>query len=74
MTTLQHAIRSHSFAASLPALLSARAMAKLFALSRQRQALGKLDDSALLDIGLDRAEAACEARRPVWDVPAHWLK
>lgn len=42
------------------------------ALYRQRRALGNLDDAALHDIGVSRAEARAEAARPVWDVPAHW--
>jgi uncharacterized protein YjiS (DUF1127 family) len=41
---------------------------------RQRQALARLDDAALRDIGLDRASAEAECRRVAWDVPAHWLK
>ena len=39
---------------------------------RQRAALGKLDDAALADIGLTRAQAVAEAKRPLWDVPANW--
>jgi len=38
----------------------------------QRAALGKLDDAALADIGLTRAQAVAEAKRPLWDVPANW--
>lgn len=45
---------------------------RLGALARQRRALARLDDSALADMGLTRTEAAQEAARPVWDVPAHW--
>lgn len=45
---------------------------KLDALARQRRALSKLDDAALADMGLTRDEAAQEAARPVWDIPAHW--
>jgi len=41
---------------------------------RQRQALLKLDPSALDDIGLSRDEAMAEAARPIWDVPHIWLK
>ncbi|QQA41555.1 DUF1127 domain-containing protein [Pelagovum pacificum] len=44
------------------------------ALLRQRRALARLDDRALADIGLTRAEAWSEADRPLWDVPAHWLR
>ena len=38
----------------------------------QRQRLAALDDHALADIGLSRAEARSEASRPLWDVPAGW--
>lgn len=46
----------------------------LLGLHRQRRALARLDDAALTDVGLDRGEALQEARRPVWDVPCHWVK
>lgn len=36
-------------------------------LARQRQALLALDDRLLKDIGLSRADAVREARRPFWD-------
>lgn len=38
----------------------------------QRQALRRLDDRALADIGVSRAEALAEARRPAWDAPETW--
>ncbi|MDE4173538.1 DUF1127 domain-containing protein [Phaeobacter sp. PT47_59] len=53
--------------------LSAR-LATAFALIRQRRALAKLDDAALLDIGVSRAAAQSEAKRPFWDAPASWLR
>ena len=43
-------------------------------LSAQRRRLASLDDAALADIGVSREEAGREARRPVWDVPANWLR
>lgn len=46
----------------------------LLALSRSRQALADLDDRALEDVGLTAAQARREATRPIWDVPASWLK
>lgn len=41
---------------------------------RQRRALRELDDEALNDIGITRAEAEQEATRPFWDVPATWRR
>lgn len=52
----------------------ARALAGAIATRRDRQRLAALDDHTLADIGVSRAEALAEARRPIWDVPAHWLK
>jgi len=49
----------------------------LFALAglfRQRAALRNMTDAQLRDIGITREQAATEARRPLWDVPAHWLR
>lgn len=42
------------------------------AIARQRRRLLDLDERLLRDIGRSRIEAEDEARRPVWDVPAHW--
>ena len=46
----------------------------LLALGRQRRKLSRLDDAALRDMGLTRKEAREEAKRPVWDVPHHWIR
>lgn len=46
--------------------------AKAAAVARQRAALRRLDDAALSDLGISRAEAQAEAARPFWDVPATW--
>jgi uncharacterized protein YjiS (DUF1127 family) len=46
----------------------------LISLYRQRRALARLDDRALEDIGITRAEADAEARSGFWDVPNHWVK
>lgn len=43
----------------------------LDALFRQRRQLRQLDDHRLSDIGLTRAEAEAEARRPAWAMPRH---
>ena len=40
----------------------------------QRKALAALDTAALADIGLTRVQAETEAARPIWDVPANWLR
>jgi len=45
---------------------------QLAAISRQRKALARLDDAALDDIGVSRAEADREASRPIWDAPETW--
>lgn len=39
---------------------------------RERQALLRLDDAMLRDIGLSREEALAESARPIWDAPANW--
>lgn len=36
---------------------------------RQRRALERLDDAALRDIGLSRADVAAESRLPLWSLP-----
>lgn len=44
-----------------------------FAITGERTALARLDDAALADLGLTRADVAHEAARPPWDVPQHRL-
>ena len=39
---------------------------------RQRNALSRLDDTALRDIGLTRRDVAGELRRGLWDAPDFW--
>lgn len=38
-------------------------------LARERRQLASLDDAALKDLGLSRADAWQEAERPFWDDP-----
>jgi uncharacterized protein YjiS (DUF1127 family) len=38
-------------------------------LARQRRQLAMLDDAALKDIGLNRADVMQESERPFWDDP-----
>lgn len=42
------------------------------AIARQRRALAGLTDAQLHDIGVTRAQAQAEARRPAWDAPQGW--
>ena len=48
------------------------AFRKMRALLKSRQALAELDAHLLEDIGVTRAQAEKEARRPLWDVPQNW--
>ena len=49
-------------------------LSKLFSVQRTRQHLSRLDNHALQDLGLTPREAAEEANRSIWDVPASWRK
>ena len=42
--------------------------------ARTRRHLATLDAHLLANIGLTPDEAGAEAARPVWDVPASWLR
>ncbi len=44
----------------------------MYATWRQRQVLKALDARALDDIGVTRAQAEAEAKRPIWDAPETW--
>jgi len=44
----------------------------VWAVRRQRLALARLDDAALADVGLTRAQVKRELDKPIWDVPATW--
>lgn len=49
-----------------------RLLASLYLL-RSRRALARLSPTQLDDIGLTKAQAETEAKRPFWDAPQHWL-
>ncbi len=49
-------------------------LSRLFSVQRSRRHLSRLDNHALQDLGLTPREAAEEADRPIWDVPASWRK
>lgn len=42
---------------------------ELMSVYRQRRALARLDDAALKDMGITRADALAESRRHFWDLP-----
>lgn len=41
---------------------------------RQRRALSALPPERLRDIGISAEAARREAEKPIWNVPAHWLR
>ncbi|MGI9395208.1 MAG: DUF1127 domain-containing protein [Boseongicola sp.] len=41
---------------------------------RSRSDLLSLEPHMLNDVGLTSAEAISEGKRPVWDVPGHWMR
>ena len=45
-----------------------------FAVWRQRRELANLTADRLSDLGLTADQARTEAAKPVWNVPAHWLR
>ena len=49
-------------------------VARMIAVGKQRRALKSLDAHLLRDIGITQQKALNEAKKPVWDVPAHWSK
>ena len=59
---------------NLPFAALAQRLVLGLGIARQRRRLAELDDTMLADIGLTRAEARAEARRPVWDVPQSWRR
>ncbi|MEK1905497.1 MAG: DUF1127 domain-containing protein [Pseudomonas sp.] len=64
--------QSVSFRRVLPALRLAaiwQQVRRWWQLSEQRRLLATLDDSALKDIGLNRADVMQESERPFWDDP-----
>jgi uncharacterized protein YjiS (DUF1127 family) len=41
---------------------------------RQRRALAELPPERLRDLGISAEAAQREAEKPIWNVPAHWLR
>ena len=50
------------------------ALANFHDVWRQRQALKKLDDTQLRDVGITREQAVAESRRGFWDAPVSWRR
>jgi uncharacterized protein YjiS (DUF1127 family) len=57
-----------------PRIAILETLRQVFALRQQRLALRELEDYRLCDLGLTRDEVSAEADKPLWDVPAHWLR
>lgn len=49
-------------------------LAHLHDVWRQRQALKKLNEAQLRDIGVSREQALAESRRAFWDAPSSWQR
>lgn len=67
-------VRTLSLARIAPPSLG-RLLRRLDAANRlfaQRQALARLEDHRLEDIGVTRAQAEAECARSPWDAPRHW--
>jgi uncharacterized protein YjiS (DUF1127 family) len=66
--------QTHTFSNSrcIPTPRRQNGLLSLIALWRSRQQLAKLDATQLCDIGISARDAAKEATRTPWDVPAHW--
>lgn len=62
------------FPAARPGLALLSWLTAMPAVARQRRELREMDAARLEDIGLSPRQAAAEAARPAWDVPAHWLR
>ena len=65
-----------SIAGSAPPLRASRRMSLLSLLSlwKSRRQLKRLTSAQLRDAGLSHRDAATEAARPIWDIPANWLR
>ncbi len=63
---VKHPAKANSLQRFLARLLAANT------LYRQHQALLRLDDTLLRDIGITRPQAEAMAAHPIWDAPTHW--
>ncbi|MCW1956018.1 MAG: DUF1127 domain-containing protein [Roseobacter sp.] len=51
-----------------------RRLVEMWDLAQSRRALAQLTAAQRRDVGLTRAQAETEAKRPVWDVPQNWRR
>lgn len=65
-------ILTATHAPTTPIQTKATGLVRRFTVWSQRQALQKLDNAALDDIGVTRADADAESRRSFWDAPNSW--
>ena len=70
--TAELALRRMTAGAAATGLLSRLRLARLA--RAQRRQLARLDAAGLADIGITPDQAMAEKRRPIWDVPASWLR
>lgn len=70
-STCTHPTHSLALCAPKPVSLITR-LAHMLRTKQQRAVLARLDDAQLCDLGLTRAQALAESKRPLWDVPANW--
>ena len=71
---MAHAIEFSTLSASAKAPKRTFGLFALVDLARERRQLAQMDAHLLEDLGIDQKTALTEARRPFWDVPAHWRK
>ena len=63
-----------TYRAALPRRSVVATLTQYYNVWSQRQALKSLDAAVLNDIGITRAQADAEAKRPVWDAPTNWTR
>lgn len=74
MTTLVNRLKGESAAPQYRAQSLWARMSAMISVTRQRRALSALDPHLLRDVGITPAQAAAEAQKPVWNLPAHWIR
>ncbi|MEO6299895.1 MAG: DUF1127 domain-containing protein [Paracoccaceae bacterium] len=73
LVSLRNAAAHHVSTATKPLGFFAR-IKRARSLHQERQALLRMDDALLRDIGLTREQALDEAARPIWDAPSTWRR